>query len=452
MNKNKQFHLLGAVIATGLLSFSGVLIETAMNVTFPQLITEFGLSTSKIQWVTTIYLLAIAIIIPLSSYFNQRFSSRKLFISGNLLFFLGVLINCFSPNFPLLLAGRLLQGVGTGIALPLMFHLILTKAPLEKRGMMMELGTVTTSIAPAIGPTYGGIISNALDWRYIYIFLLPLIVVSLIIGLSSLPEEKKQMTKKLALRPFLALSVMFFVFISALSAEQILTFVILFIVGILSALLFVYYNRKETLIELAILRHHKFVALLFTLLVYQGLLLGLSFILPNFIQVSAGYSSAVAGLFMFPGALVGAILAPISGKILDQVGAKKPITFGLLTASFGIILLFVFLPTQSLILLLIAHIVMMLGLGVSYSNLMTSSLSTLSSEELSDGNALVNTSQQFIGAIATALVANILSVFQHAQGFKEGTQFGTSVILLMFFVLVILGLFASYSALKNKKN
>ena len=77
---------------------------------------------------------------------------------------------------------------------------------------------MTTSIAPAIGPTYGGIISNALDWRYIYIFLLPLIVVSLIIGLSSLPEEKKQMTKKLALRPVLALSVMFFVFISALSA------------------------------------------------------------------------------------------------------------------------------------------------------------------------------------------------------------------------------------------
>ena len=128
--------------------------------------------------------------------------------------------------------------------------------------------------------------------------LLPLIVVSLIIGLSSLPEEKNN-DKKLALRPVLALSVMFFVFISALSAEQILTFVILFIVGILSALLFVYYNRKETLIELAILRHHKFVALLFTLLVYQGLLLGLSFILPNFIQVSAGYSSAVAGLFMF---------------------------------------------------------------------------------------------------------------------------------------------------------
>ena len=80
MNKNNHFYLLGAVIATGILSFSGVLIETAMNVTFPTLINEFGLSTSKIQWVTTIYLLVIAITIPLSSYFNERFSAIKLFL------------------------------------------------------------------------------------------------------------------------------------------------------------------------------------------------------------------------------------------------------------------------------------------------------------------------------------------------------------------------------------
>ena len=163
MNKNNHFHLLGAVIATGILSFSGVLIETAMNVTFPTLINEFGLSTSKIQWVTTIYLLVIAITIPLSSYFNERFSARKLFLVANLIFLVGVLTNCFSPNFAMLLFGRLLQGVGTGIGLPLMFHLILTKAPLHKRGMMMGIGTLTTSIAPAIGPTYGGIISNSLD-------------------------------------------------------------------------------------------------------------------------------------------------------------------------------------------------------------------------------------------------------------------------------------------------
>ena len=437
MNKNNHFHLLGAVIATGILSFSGVLIETAMNVTFPTLINEFGLSTSKIQWVTTIYLLVIAITIPLSSYFNERFSARKLFLVANLIFLVGVLTNCFSPNFAMLLFGRLLQGVGTGIGLPLMFYLILTKAPLHKRGMMMGIGTLTTSIAPAIGPTYGGIISNSLDWRYIYIFLLPLVVISLVLGLACLPREGEKTPKKLALRPVIALSIMFFAFISALSAEHLMTFALLFIVGLVGAFLFVQFNRKESLIDLGILKNHRFVALIFSLLVYQALLLGLSFVLPSFIQVSAGFSSSVAGLFMFPGALIGAVLAPISGKVLDQIGARKPITTGLILAALG------------LALLLGAHIVLMLGLGISYSNLMTCSLSTLATDQLSDGNALVNTLQQFIGAVATAVVATTLSIFQGLNGFKVGTSHGTSIILALFFILIIVSLIVSFPNLKK---
>ena len=294
MNKNNHFHLLGAVIATGILSFSGVLIETAMNVTFATLIHEFGLSTSKIQWVTTIYLLVIAITIPLSSYFNEHFSARKLFLIANLFFLVGVLTNCFSANFAMLLFGRLLQGIGTGIGLPLMFHLILTKAPLHKRGMMMGIGTLTTSIAPAIGPTYGGIIAHALDWRYIYIFLLPLVIISLFLGLAALPREIAKTPKKLAFRPVIALSIMFFAFISALSAEHLLTFALLFVIGMIGAVMFVRFNRKETLIDLGIMKNRRFVALIFSLLVYQALLLGLSFILPIFLQVSAGFSSSVA--------------------------------------------------------------------------------------------------------------------------------------------------------------
>ena len=449
MNKNNHFHLLGAVIATGILSFSGVLIETAMNVTFPTLIHEFGLSTSKIQWVTTIYLLVIAITIPLSSYFNERFSARKLFLIANLFFLVGVLTNCFSANFAMLLFGRLLQGIGTGIGLPLMFHLILTKAPLHKRGMMMGIGTLTTSIAPAIGPTYGGIIAHALDWRYIYIFLLPLVIISLFLGLAALPREIAKTPKKLAFRPVIALSIMFFAFISALSAEHLLTFALLFVIGMIGAVMFVRFNRKETLIDLGIMKNCRFVALIFSLLVYQALLLGLSFILPSFLQVSAGFSSSVAGIFMFPGALIGAVLAPISGKILDQIGARKPITTGLVLAALGLVLLFVFLPTKSLALLLIAHIVLMLGLGISYSNLMTCSLGTLSTEELSDGNALVNTLQQFIVPVTTAVVATTLSLFQGLNCFKTGTSQGTSIILALFFILIIVSLIVSFPNLKK---
>ncbi|MDU8932154.1 putative transport protein HsrA [Lactococcus cremoris] len=313
----------------------------------------------------------------------------------------------------------------------------------------MGIGTLTTSIAPAIGPTYGGIIAHALDWRYIYIFLLPLVIISLFLGLAALPREIAKTPKKLAFRPVIALSIMFFAFISALSAEHLLTFALLFVIGMIGAVMFVRFNRKETLIDLGIMKNRRFVALIFSLLVYQALLLGLSFILPSFLQVSAGFSSSVAGIFMFPGALIGAVLAPISGKILDQIGARKPITTGLVLAALGLVLLFVFLPTKSLALLLIAHIVLMLGLGISYSNLMTCSLGTLSTEELSDGNALVNTLQQFIGAVATAVVATTLSLFQGLNGFKTGTSQGTSIILALFFILIIVSLIVSFPNLKK---
>lgn len=132
MEQEKRFHVNLAVLATGMMAFAGVLIETAMNVTFPTLIEEFSITTSQVQWVTTIYLLMISIVVPLSSYLIKNYSKRQLFMASSVFFIGGVLIDAFAFSFSMLLLGRLLQGVATGIALPLMFNIILTKVPLEK--------------------------------------------------------------------------------------------------------------------------------------------------------------------------------------------------------------------------------------------------------------------------------------------------------------------------------
>jgi len=159
-------------LATGILTFSGVLIETAMNVTFPDLIAQYSISTKDVQWVTTIYLLMISMMVPLSNDLMKRFSIRRLFISANALFLIGVLLDALAPTFGILLLGRLFQGISTGIALPLMFHIILTYYPLEKRGTMIGVGTLTTAIAPAIGPAYGGFLSSVFSWHAIYVCLM----------------------------------------------------------------------------------------------------------------------------------------------------------------------------------------------------------------------------------------------------------------------------------------
>ena len=95
----KKIKLLGAIIATGIMSFAGVLIETAMNVTFPTLINQFNLSTSNVQWVTTIYLLVISIIVPISTFLLKQFQIRTLFLAANGLFLAGLLIDFLSPSF-----------------------------------------------------------------------------------------------------------------------------------------------------------------------------------------------------------------------------------------------------------------------------------------------------------------------------------------------------------------
>ena len=137
MTTKKKWHVMPAVVATTIMSFCGVLIETSMNVTFPTLMKQFGIDAGLIQWVTTANLLTVAISIPLSAYLIRNVSEKNLFVSSNLFFLLGVILDSIAGNFELLLAGRILQGIGTGLALPLAMHIILEHVPLEKRGFMV---------------------------------------------------------------------------------------------------------------------------------------------------------------------------------------------------------------------------------------------------------------------------------------------------------------------------
>ena len=146
-------HVLAAIFATGILSFSGVIIETSMNIAFPTLMKEFNLATNTVQWLTSIYLLTISIIVPLSANLKAHFKTKKLFITANLLYLSGLIIGACAPNFEFLLLGRIVEGLGTGIALPLMFNIIMEQVPKSRVGVMMGIGNMITGIAPALGPT-----------------------------------------------------------------------------------------------------------------------------------------------------------------------------------------------------------------------------------------------------------------------------------------------------------
>lgn len=447
-----KFNVNLAVLATGIMAFSGVLIETAMNVTFPTLIKQFGIGTADVQWVTTIYLLMIAIIVPLSSFLIKNYCVRDLFFCSILLFIAGVALNSLPINFAVLLAGRLLQGVATGIALPLMFNIILTKVPLSKRGLMIGIGTLTTSIAPALGPTYGGILTSTIGWHYIYVILLPILVITMVVGLYAMPKEVIKKSGQLNWGAAGALAVLFSAILLSFSFfGQGIFWLFLFIV-LLSAALFFKLNKKNILINLKVFKNRAFSGFLFGFVVFQSMLLGISFIIPNFMQLAMDIPSSKAGLMMFPGALIGAIFAPISGRILDSIGAKKPIVFGIVIALVGWGILSVVVPTGVVSLTILGHVIFMIGVGFSYSNLMSIGLSSITSAEQADGNAIFTTLQQLFGAISTAFVALIMALFQEsASSFVEGTIVGAKVDLYIFFIILLVGLGIVFRGFKKEK-
>ena len=165
-NRNDAFErrldagLVLSIVATGIMSFSGVCVETAMNVTFPTLMREFGVNTATVQWLTTAYLLVLAAVVPVSGFLNRRFKTKHVFCFAMAFYSAGIVCGMTAQVFPALLLGRVLEGIGTGVALPLMFNIITEQAPQERLGLMMGIGSLVTAVAPAVGPSVGGWLSE----------------------------------------------------------------------------------------------------------------------------------------------------------------------------------------------------------------------------------------------------------------------------------------------------
>lgn len=445
--------LILAIFATGLMSFAGVVVETAMNITFPVLMRQFHISTGTVQWLTTGYLLIVATFVPISSFLKRRFKTRTLFLTANLLFIAGLIVDTFAPTFGVLLLGRLIQGVATGIALPLMFNIILEQAPMDKIGLLMGIGTLVTAVAPALGPTYGGLIVSNLNWRDIFMFLVPLLLLSLITGLLTIRQVNKTEKVHFDVLSWGLVALTFISFILGLSNMAHVTtqpwpVILGIVIGCLALAAFVWRSKRidQPLIKLTVFSQPVFSWHLLAFFLVQISALGLSFLLPNFLQLVNGKSALIAGLVVLPGAALGALFAPLGGTILDHFGPTRPILAGAfcqLVALGGMMF-----GTGSLTpgIILSWYLLYMFGTGLAFGNIMTTGLKSLSDQQQSDGNAIYNTVQQFAGAVGTAIVSAVVALTQagSTHSFTFRTQLGTHrgfivlavLLLINFFVLV----------------
>ena len=436
-----------SVIAACLVSFCGLITETAVNIAFPAVMSTFGVSTEIVQWLTTGNLLVVAMITPLAAFLQKRFKLKHLFIFGTLCFIIGTLLAIVSPNFALLLIARMIQGIGTGVGVPIAFCIILEQIPFEKVGTYMGYGALVSAAAPALGPTYGGIVNQTLGWRYIFVILIPVLIFTLLLGVNTIEEKHEPEKVPVDILGIIFIMLTFlglvygFANIAAFREKMVME-IAAFVIGVVALVLFVMHCRKyeNPLIDVDIFKNIPFTCHLVAFFLINAIMLGASFLLPNYLQVALLCESMIAGFMLLPGAGLNALMGPFSGAALDKIGAKLPILLGTGLMTIGVLLFAVCGMKLTPGMIIAFYIIFGIGCGMSFGNTMTIGNLRLPVPQKAYGNTCFNTLMQFAGAVGTSVCAALVATAQMQNNtltYEAKTAAGSTHAFLFLLILAI---------------
>ncbi len=397
-------------------SFIAVLNQTILATALPQLMNHFRINASQVQWVTTAYMLTNGIMIPMTALLLEKISTRKLFLFAMTIFGCGTALCALCPTFQILLAGRILQAVGAGILMPLVNTVFVLVFPLEKRGMAMGIYGLVISFGPALGPTLAGFIIDRFHWQFLFLGLLPVIVIDIICAVilmrDIVPSKDVKIDVLSLILSALGFGGMLFGFSSAGSRGWSSPVVYLCIIlGSVIAALFVI---RQLTIQNPMLRLRVFKSSTFTLTTLTGAIMNIAqvastIIVPIFIQSVLGKSALTSGLVLLPGALIMAFVMLISGNLFDKYGAKHLVIPGVILITISTVP-FMFLSARTSI----AHLAVynglrFIGLGLIFMTLQTAGMNALPNNLIHHATAVINTSRQIMGSIGTAVLITIMS-------------------------------------------
>ncbi len=448
----------GVVIAVLVVSaFVMILNETILSVALKDLTVDLGVSTTTVQWLTSGFLLTMAVVIPTTGFLLERFTPRQVFLASLTMFSLGTLVSALAPGFAVLLVGRVIQACGTAVMIPLLMTSIMRLVPPERRGSTMGTITIVIAVAPAIGPTIGGAVLASLSWRWMFWIVLPLAVAALILGAvyMKLPSQTRSV-------PLDVLSVL----LSAVGFGGILYgFSTIgeagggglppwapIVIGAVALVVFVLrqlalQKRDAALLDLRPFTHRQFVvALILFALLFMSLLGAAAILLPLFLQTVLGEGTLWVGLAVLPGGLVLGLLGRPVGALYDRIGARPLVIPGAIMMAVALWLFTLLGAGSPLGAVVGIHVLLMAGLGLMMTPLMTEALSSLPGPLYSHGSAILATLQQVAGAFGTAAFVTIsaiastsLSGTPDAQGLRVGFMAAGVVGVLAVVVSLFMG-------------
>ncbi len=415
-------------------AFVAILNETTMGIAIPHLNEDLGLPPELGQWLTSAFMLTMAVVIPVTGFLLQRFTTRQMFLAAMTLFSTGTLLALVAPAFPVLLAGRIVQASGTAVLMPLLMTTIMNVVPARSRGRMMGRVGLVISLAPATGPTMAGLILDTLSWRWIFGIVLPIALVALAIGarwLTNLGENTHSridlLSVPLAALGFggLVLGITQFGSEGSATSSAALGGVSLTI-GLVTLGLFVWrqmvlIRTDNALLDLRVFKSRNYALAVGIMTMVALAMFGSLTLLPLFLQDVVGVAAVQAGLVVLPGSIAMGLLGPVIGRIYDAVGPRPiliPGTLAILVALITYSRLGVETPIWAF---MGVQMVLAVGLACSFTPIFSASLGSLPRRLYSHGSAALNTLQQVGGATGVAVLVSVYSVSVH-QGEATGVD------------------------------
>jgi EmrB/QacA subfamily drug resistance transporter len=422
-------------------SFMSILDSTVVNIALPKLMAVYSTDVHGAQWVLTSYLLALAVVIPLTGFLDETFGGKRIYMITVTLFTIASALCGLSWSLTVMIVFRVLQGLGGGLIQPMGMSLLLKEFRPEERGTALGFYGIPLMLAPAVGPTLGGYLVQYVDWRFIFFINVPIGILAVIAASRILHESP--------LRPGQKLDVWGIALVCVGSASLLLgidngpsdgwgsaSVVIEIAVGVACLISFVWVELtvRQPLLELRLFRSFAFSAALSVTLIVQIGLFGATFLLPLFLQNLRGLGAMDTGLLLIPQALTVALIMPISGRLFDRVGPKPLLVPGMALLAYSTYLFHSLSMDTSNLQIIETLMLRGVGMGLAMMPATTAAMNAVPRSLIPRATALTNAMQRVSGSFGTAIMATVLSTretYQYATVAQTVTPTSRGVLTLL---------------------
>ena len=443
-------------------AFMAVLNQTLLLTATPHIMNEFHLTENTAQWVTTIFMLINGIMIPISAFLMESFTSRRLYLISMVTFIIGTLISAISLNFMMLMVGRIVQAIGAGIIFPLMMTIFMLIFPIQKRGFAMGIAGLVISFAPALGPALSGWMIEMLPWRSVFYVIIPIAIIDLLAAFFFMRNIITLTYPKVDVLSIILSTLGFGGLLYGFSSAGNYGWTNIAVLGsiIIGAITLTWFIMRQLKLAQPILEFRVFRYKIFALTTVIGMvtftvLIATETILPIFMQVMANFNALEAGIVILPGALLTGLLSPFVGKIFDAVGGRWLLIIGLFITTATTLLFTNLTQETSLVYLTFSFAVRMIGLSMIMMPATTAGLNILPNRLMPHGTAMMNTMRQVAASIGTGAFITIMTISAKdpdkfgAEGLIHGVNVSFYAMTAITFVAFILALFVKNAPKEN---